>query len=483
MTKLNSSLEEVSRHSEQQPFDCIIVGGGSAGMTMARSINDTNPDLNILILEAGAAPFLTHISNTELRYARSLASNVRNQTAYNQKLSDGSNFGTFYGCLGGRGLFWNGASPRFRSHDLQNWPEEIDLNPHYGWAESEFRVNTGLGQTALANNIISRINSGTDLKAEAGPFAVDYDTDKVGSLRAGIASGFSLFFRGLAQDIFDDKIQICINSFVHELIHDNNKVSGVLVSETGQGEKLQIHGRSVVLAGGGIESILLALKSNLPDDSGRIGFGLQEHLFYDCWFNGTHLYQNNPDTAIVYIPSSSLTSEQWELHAPGRSLFTLDNGEDWDPQNTEPYRIMIRSFCGTDKNANNRVELGDSSKLGGSIVYFDYTDDDNRRKDQMLKNAKQIQRSLNLEVVGDLAVDSPERFRPPGSSYHEAGGLDMGKDPKNSVTNTDGAFHKIENLISADAASFPEIGATNPHLTIVAVARHKGIQLAKTLSK
>ena len=483
MTKLNAQINDLAGESETEPFDCVIVGGGSSGMTLARTLSDKNSNLRIVILEAGSSPFLTHISNTELRYSRNLERNVRNQTAYNQTLANGENFGTFYSCLGGRGLFWNGASPRFRAHDFTNWPSGLNLNSAYDWAESEFRVTTSVGQTPLARSIINAINTNTNLKAEPGPFAVDYAADNVGALRAGIASGFSLFFRGAGDAIMNDHIQIATNAFAEEIIHTNGEATAVVVRDGTSTETHAIKCRSVALAAGGIESILLAQKSNLPDDSGRIGWGLQEHLFYDCWFNGVHLYQSNqPDTAIVYLPSTTLTSEQWELHAPGRSLWTLDSKEGWSPNPEERYRVMIRSFCATDKAANNYVEPVTGSGIGGAKVHWKYTDDDRRRQEQILKHAVQIKESMNLDVVGDLAVDSIERFRAPGSSYHEAGGLDMGTNPITSVTNIHGEFHKISNIINVDAASFPEIGATNPHLTIVALAHYKGLHLANKLS-
>jgi choline dehydrogenase-like flavoprotein len=58
----------------------------------------------------------------------------------------------------------------------------------------------------------------------------------------------------------------------------------------------------------------------------------------------------------------------------------------------------------------------------------------------------------------------------------------MGADPKTSVTDAYGRFHKAPMLLCADAASFPRIGATNPHLTIVAMARRQAAKLAASLA-
>lgn len=81
-----------------------------------------------------------------------------------------------------------------------------------------------------------------------------------------------------------------------------------------------------------------------------------------------------------------------------------------------------------------------------------------------------------------VPLDAPERIRAPGSSYHEAGGLDMGTSPDQSVTDADGVFHAVRNLVCADAASFPMVGATNPHLAILAGARRKARTLIERLA-
>lgn len=480
--KLEANLNDISIESQSTPLDCIVVGAGSAGLTTVRTLIERNAGLRVLLLEAGPAPFFTHLSNTDLRYSRELSGNLRDQVLYSHKLPDGKPFGSNYGCFGGRGLFWNGAAPRFRAHDFEGWPiSEKDLSEVYKWAENEFRVTNSLGTSPLANRIIAKLKA-ADLAAEAGPFAVDLKGEGAGELGAGVASGLGLFFRRCSQALTNQagELRVAVNSYVERVVHDGKEVKGVVVIGA-DGSPVQIKCRTVVLAAGGIESVRLAANSNIPDDNRRIGVGIQEHLFYDCWFSAQELYDNaSPDTAVVYVPSKSQDSEQWEFHAPGRRLFSLDDGSKWEPSDQQPYWIMCRAFCATEKSDSNKVEAL-SGKRGEAVVHFAHSEKDNQNKSRILNVSKQIKEALGAKEADGKPAESPDRFRPYGASYHEAGGLDMGRDRSKSVTDPEGRFHTLPNLICVDAAAFPRIGATNPHLTIVALARQKAMSLADRL--
>jgi gluconate 2-dehydrogenase alpha chain len=56
------------------------------------------------------------------------------------------------------------------------------------------------------------------------------------------------------------------------------------------------------------------------------------------------------------------------------------------------------------------------------------------------------------------------------ASEHIMGGMRMGTDPRASVTDEEGRFHGISNLVVADASVFPTSGGHNPTLTIMATA-------------
>lgn len=65
-----------------------------------------------------------------------------------------------------------------------------------------------------------------------------------------------------------------------------------------------------------------------------------------------------------------------------------------------------------------------------------------------------------------------------GTTYHEAGTLAMGESPTNSVSNSDGRFHFVDNLFVTGPALFPTTGSSNPMLAGVALARRLAEHLA-----
>lgn len=65
---------------------------------------------------------------------------------------------------------------------------------------------------------------------------------------------------------------------------------------------------------------------------------------------------------------------------------------------------------------------------------------------------------------------------------HQAGTCRFGKDPKNSVLDTNCKAHELDNLYVVDTSFFPSIGAVNPSLTAIANALRVGDHLLKRLT-
>jgi glycine/D-amino acid oxidase-like deaminating enzyme len=71
------SVKEVEECSKSNPYDYLIVGAGSSGLTFAQTLASTGS--RILIIEAGEFQLISLINNSGLRYSQSLVRSIRTQ--------------------------------------------------------------------------------------------------------------------------------------------------------------------------------------------------------------------------------------------------------------------------------------------------------------------------------------------------------------------------------------------------------------------
>ena len=133
-------------------------------------------------------------------------------------------------------------------------------------------------------------------------------------------------------------------------------------------------------------------------------------------------------------------------------------------------QLRISGFAAMDPNPENRVELtrGNAAKEA-DVAQIDVrtvlrlSAADEVRVEAMKKTMRQIARRLGARKI-------PPPKPAVGRSNHEVGTLRMGKTSKDSVTDSTGKIHGVENLFVADASVFPCVGVANPMLTITALA-------------
>src|SRR6059058_2744875 len=111
-TGLTTDIDALAVEAQQTPLDAIIIGGGSAGISAARTLAEDGTR-RIALFEAGRFSLLNHISNTGLRFEPKAARAVQTLLQYAPPMADGTAFGNLIGCMGGRGMFWNGAAPNY----------------------------------------------------------------------------------------------------------------------------------------------------------------------------------------------------------------------------------------------------------------------------------------------------------------------------------------------------------------------------------
>lgn len=136
----------------------------------------------------------------------------------------------------------------------------------------------------------------------------------------------------------------------------------------------------------------------------------------------------------------------------------------------------ITLICSSEQlpNPDSRICLGsDTDALGLRKVAVDWrlTSDDKRNALETLRLLKS-----DIERTGfgrlDIALDDDE-FSWPASmrgDEHHSGTTRMHRDPKQGVVNENCRLHSVSNLYVAGSSVFPNIGSSNPTLTIVALA-------------
>jgi GMC oxidoreductase len=167
---------------------------------------------------------------------------------------------------------------------------------------------------------------------------------------------------------------------------------------------------------------------------------------------------------------------QIEVHMPSDDLFAQSENSLWQPSRTRSYSAMARSFAPVAGGETSFVEPGPTDAPGDYTVHLDYSSSAEQLLEEMSAGLDQIRAALGADRSERI-----ERFGP-GDSHHEAGGLAMGKNPQQSVTNPFGSFHPVPNLVAVDASTWPTVSPTNPCLTITAIARRQAEQLIRTLS-
>ncbi|NIF17504.1 GMC family oxidoreductase [Pantoea sp. Cy-639] len=277
------------------------------------------------------------------------------------------------------------------------------------------------------------------------------------------------------------------------------------------GRQITVRARHYVLAGGGINSPALLLRSAAPDP-------------HDCLGKRTFLHLVNFSAARFdekidpyYGAPQSIYSDQFQwqdgvtgavgyklevppLHPALASTLLGGHGEEnarrmAELPHTHVMLALLRDGFHPD-SPGGQVELrGDGSPVL-DYPLTDYLRDGLRRawhsmaQIQFAAGARQVlpvhgdaRQSDSLEqvtrVIDDLAL---ELFRMRLGSAHVMGGCAMGEDSRQAVCDSLGRHHQLENLSIHDGSLFPTSIGANPQLSVYALAARLSDGLAGRLA-
>lgn len=516
------------------PFDAIVIGAGMFGGYCAEKIYrlGANNGLRVLVLDAGPFLVATHVQNLP-RVGINVPGPLypANDPGFARELVWGipwrSNVdcvGQAY-CVGGKSLYWGGWCPRLLSGDLEQWPPTVAdyLNQNYARLEAQLGVNvtTDFIQGPLFSLLKTRISQAIQANAvpyldvvEDPPLAVQGQSPASGLFGFDKYSSVTLLVDAVreaaGQSDAQRRLFVVPNAHVARLLTEDGAVTGIQAFVSGEQRHLPIARHcSVILALGTVESTRLALAS-FPTATNAttelMGRNLISHVRSNIYLRVRRTALDIENTLPVLLQTGAVlvrgSTPQGEFHL--QVTASADAGFNSDAvlfsmvPDIDQLQMLLSSqlsgwvsfaFRGVSQmhgdrtspvpNASGRwVNLSpfETDEFGVPRAYAQFTTTPeeeslaNAMDDAILALAQQLANgnAADLEIVtkGRDAL---------GTTYHEAGTLWMGTEASNSVTDTNGRFHHIENAYCSDQSLFVTVGSVNPTLTGLTLS-HKVVE-------
>ena len=430
-------------------------------------------------------------------------------------------------CLGGRSLFWGGWSPKLTAADLGQrpvdeaaWPADAVafLNANYDTVATEMGAEptTDYISGSLYQQLLARFNTvkGAGQSVGEAPLAVQGQAPESGLFPFDKYSSAYLLFDAIREDIGKHwrnnidawrRLMVLPRAQVVSLTRSGNRVSEIELLVNGQQQFLRPPLLSpdctVVLAASTIESTRLALDSLPAPVMGarRMGSNLMAHLRSDITarIRRSAIPGLSPQATTLEIAALLVRGTASDGHAyhfqvtasagvgSDTNLFTsvpdLDQ-LDLTTSNQDPAWIPITLRAigqmighpaaqpGDTKQSWINLALQNDPRIGRprAWVNLDPSDADNAAWQEMEDTAVALAKAVagNPSDIQNINVNRNKI----GTTHHEAGTLWMGA-PGQSVTDSQGKFHHLDNVYVAGPALFPVIGSANPSLTATTLAR------------
>ena len=496
----------------------LIVGSGPTGATYARLLLEQNPDVSVLMVEAG--PVVTtppgmnvkNIPDPEQQAAARLASQGRSTESGVSGIPGGvvvegtitARQGTHLigtaadgspgmpaaagaTCVGGQGVHWTCATPAPTGPERVQFIDDAEWEQHLAEAEALLHVyRPSFDGAAQAQAILERIR---DEFAPDGitvrPLPVAADPRADGSLRW---SGTDVVLGPLTEGAHADRFTLAAETLCVRVVREGDRAVGAVLRDLRTGAEEEVRADVVVLAADALRTPQLLWASGIrPEALGRY---LTEHplLFGVVAVRDDVLPPReasagpiDPIRAIVAIPfdeerhpysAQMMYSPVSPAPLPEGSRFR-DN-----PAGYVGMGWGIRKRPRPEDRLTFEDDRPDENGLPGIRIAYELTEVEEADFERARKHQARAAAAL-----GEF-VDGMPKVMPAGSSLHYMGTVRMGAaDDGTSVCDSYSRVWGVPGLMLAGNGLIPTANSMNPTLTSVALAVRGATALAADLQQ
>ncbi len=486
--------------------DLIIVGGGIAGIAMAREFEQSGID--VCLLESGG-------EDPEPEVQDLYAGKARMHGAGNDSLDiDDYLTSSRFRFLGGSGNAWGGKCVPLDPADFTR----RDWVPDSGWPLTRQELQPFYDRACDLFDICRFPLDSSVHWTDERP-AADFGDASLQSLprcftRCTGATRDNTFgaFKAGATDSARTRVYLHANVRNIQLHKDGSTVESLEVA-TLDGRRFKARARCYVLATGGIENARLLLASNdtAPDgvgnDRGLVGRYFQGHVtlgkFHGAAGRNSSIFLTQLDQPFDLYTDGDRSTVQavlgpkweaqkqhhlrnctltpfnawYEAHAPSKTIMEMSLLLDGKHEQLAQGAVDNRHFAfyfmvEQAPNDQSRVTLADSRDLLGMPrvkLDWDFSEQD---FDELDRAVAFFRRELGRTARGRLEwpVLRQELIDTMSRSRHHNGTTRMNESPARGVVDPNCRLHNVSNLYVAGSSVFPTGGIANPTLTLVALA-------------
>jgi pyranose oxidase len=485
--------------TETTRTDVLIVGSGIMGAAAARLLRESDPHVNIVMVDGGSpiggTPGL-HLHDVEepdlwRLYNQRVASGIQGLytgAALTDSVADdvralapgmfnSTAFGEDAGAMpasaiawnaGGMGVHWTAATPWPAGHETFAQGDEAAWDADLETARRVLNVSPSpIGPTAAGSLVIDRLRAVLAGTAPAGrepqpmPMAV-VPTESGLRPRTSPATIFPPIAGAP-----DENFTLFTGTLATAILVDGSRATGARLRSVADGTEFEIHAESVLVCADTLRTPQLLFASGIrPEALGRY---LNEHAFVTSRvLMDLDRFGLDVDSLPIAREGEFCTDSIWIPQNGDAQPFhgqVMNNTFVDDAGTPLAYSVGLSLYTPVESRAENRLVFSETeTDIAGlpKIGYeFAYSDADLALIDRALDQVEEL-----ALAFGEFDPETERMLLPAGSSLHLTGTVRSGEtDDGTSVCDTDGRVWGFDNLYLAGNGVIPTAVVANSTLT------------------